>query len=185
MPRSSRHKSSRHSSRGLRDYSDSDEESGSRERRGVREEGVSRVSKDSGLSGKRRAEAKDGKDVYGSGNVDYSEEHGSLKRRKEKFSDGVSDRWNGGDKEDSNRAKSSGESKSRRRDDENEDARRSGKSEKHREVDRKDGKESERKEREGRAEKLEERQEIATGKVTFCLLVISIHCVLPFLLWVV
>lgn len=175
MPRSSRHKSSKHSSRDTRDYSDSEDDSGLRERRGGGVEGGSRVSKDSGSSEKRRVEAKDSKDVYGSRNGDYAEDHGSSKRRKEKFSDGVSDRWNGGDNEGSNRAKSSGESKSRRRDDENEDARRSGKSERHRESIRKDGRESERKERERRADKLDEKQEIATGKVTHCLPVISMH----------
>ncbi|OWM79636.1 hypothetical protein CDL15_Pgr023048 [Punica granatum] len=162
MPRSSRHKSSKHSSRDARDFSDSDDESGSRDRRGGGEDGGARVSKDSGFSEKRRVESRDSKDVYGSGNGESVEDHGSSKRRKEKLSDGVSDRWNGGDDEGSNRAKSSSESKSRRRDDEGDDSRRSGKSERHRESSRKEGRESERKEREGKAEKMDEKQEIAT-----------------------
>lgn len=167
MPRSSRHKSSKHSSRDVRDYSDSEDECGStRERRGGGEEG------------KRRVEFKDSKDVYGSGNGDHAEDRGSSKRRKDKFSDGVSDRWNGGDVEGSNRSKPSSESKSRRRDDENEDVRRSGKSERHRESSRKVGRESGRNEREGKAEKMDEQQEIDTGKVTRCLRVVSM---LPFI----
>lgn len=173
MPRSSRHKSSKHSSRDARDYSDSEDESGSRERR------------DEGEEGKRRVESKDIKDADGSGNGDYAEDYGYSKRRKEKFTDGVSDRWNGGDGEGSNRAKSSSESKSRRRDEGNEDARRSGKIERHKESSRKEGRESGRNEREGKAEKIDEQQEIATGKVTYCLLVMYIRlCCHSFLqLW--
>ncbi|KAK4795414.1 hypothetical protein SAY86_013408 [Trapa natans] len=148
MPRSSRHKSSKHSSR---DYSDSDDEFGStRERKGGGEEG------------KRMLDSKDSRDLLGSGNGEYAEDRGSSKRRKDKFSDGVSDRWNGGDGGGSNRAKSSSDSKSRRREDEIEDVRRSGKSERHRESSRKEGGESGRNDREGKVEKMDEQQEIDT-----------------------
>ncbi|KAK4787666.1 hypothetical protein SAY86_011499 [Trapa natans] len=151
MPRSSRHKSSKHSSRDLRNYSDSEDDSGStRERKGGGEEG------------KRRVDSKDSKDMLGSGNGEYVEDRGSSKRRKDKFSVGVSDRWNGCDVEVSIRTKSSSESKSRRREDENENVRRSGKSERHRESSRREGRESGRNEREGKAEKMDEQQEIDT-----------------------
>jgi hypothetical protein len=83
MPRSSHHKSSKHSSREAREYSDSEKELNL---------------KDQKESEKQKVDStKDAKDLHGSGNGDYSEEHGSLKQRRERVGDGVSDRWNGGD----------------------------------------------------------------------------------------
>lgn len=52
MPRSSRHRSHKHSSRDATDYSDSEDDSGSRESRGGAEESDARA-KDSGLSERR------------------------------------------------------------------------------------------------------------------------------------
>lgn len=124
MPRSSRHKSSKHSSRDAREYSDSEKDSSLKDRKSKEESGVVRVSKDSGSTEKRKLDLKDGKDSYGgSGNGDYSEDLVSSKRRKERVDYGGSDRWNGG--EDDHRgsgegskksSKASGESKSKKRD---------------------------------------------------------------------
>ncbi|KAL4353500.1 hypothetical protein GQ457_06G038590 [Hibiscus cannabinus] len=110
MPRSSRHKPSKHSSRGARDYSDSEKDSG------LKEESSGRFSKEPGSGEKRKLDSKDtSKDLWISENGDYAEEHSSSKRRKDKAEDGVSDRWNGvkGEK----KSRTSSESKSKRRED--------------------------------------------------------------------
>ncbi|KAF2315485.1 hypothetical protein GH714_039918 [Hevea brasiliensis] len=96
MPRSSRHKSSKHSSRDARDYSDSEKDSCSKDRKS-KEESTVRVSKDSGSGEKRKLDSRDNKDSFGSGNGEYLEEYSSSKRFKERAEDGVNDRWNGGD----------------------------------------------------------------------------------------
>lgn len=170
MPRSSRHKSSKHSSRDARDYSDSEDELSLKERK-ANEEANARVPKDSGPSEKRKLDSKDGKELYGSGNGEYLDECSSSKRRKDKAVDGVSDRWNGGGEADerggdsSKKAKGASESKSRRRDDEIEEMKRSGgKSEKHRETSRKEGRESERRGREAKGEKLGDNEEGRSSK---------------------
>lgn len=156
MPRSSRHKSSKHSSREAREYSDSEKESNLKDRKGKEESGGgARVSKE---SEKRKVDSttKDAKDLYGSGNGDYSEEHGSSKRRRERAGDGVSDRWNGGEDDRTEvskklkESKASGElksgSSSRRREEgvgmfgEGEEGKKSS-SGKHRDSGRKEGKE--------------------------------------------
>ena len=154
MPRSSRHKSSKHSSREAREYSDSEKELNLKDRKGKEESGGgARVSKE---SEKRKVDStKDAKDLHGSGNGDYSEEHGSSKRRRERAGDGVSDRWNGGEDDRTEvskklkESKASGElksgSSSRRREEgvgmyvEGEEGKKS--SGKHRDSGRKEGKE--------------------------------------------
>ncbi|XP_017226446.1 uncharacterized protein LOC108202519 isoform X1 [Daucus carota subsp. sativus] len=90
MPRSSRTKSRKHSSREVRDYSDSEEDL----KRNGKEEGSVRVSKDS-MSGDKRKVAV--KDLVGHGNgVDVADEVLVVsKRRKDKAEGGGgSDRWN-------------------------------------------------------------------------------------------
>ncbi|KAM1020970.1 hypothetical protein ACFX15_041379 [Malus domestica] len=124
MPRSTRHKSSKHSSRDAREHSDSEKDSSLKDRKSKEESGVVRVLKDSSSSEKRKLDLKDGKDSYGgSGNGDYLEDSVSTKRRKERVDDGGSDRWNGGENdhrrssEGSKKSlKASGESKSKKRD---------------------------------------------------------------------
>lgn len=123
MTRSSRHKSSKHSSRDAREYSDSEKDLSLKDRKSKEESGGVRVSKESGSSEKRKLDLKDGKDAYGgSGNGEYSEDLVSSKRRKEKVDDGASDRWNGGEYdhrgsgEGSKKSlKASGDSKSKKR----------------------------------------------------------------------
>lgn len=203
MPRSSKHKSSKHSSRDTRDYSDSDKDSSLKDRKGGKDESNS-LKVSSSFDNKRKPEALS-KDVHGIGNGENSDEYASSsKRRKERGgNDGGGDRWNGGDDErgeGSKKAKISGDSKSRRRDEsmgvygEGEEVRKSGgKSEgKHKEVGRKESRESgmekERKVKEGRGERSvdNEEQRVSskhvyenTGKVTHCLFCgISILCVL-------
>jgi len=171
MPRSSRHKSSKHSSREAREYSDSEKESNLKDRKGKEESGGgARVSKE---SEKRKVDSgKDAKDLYGSGNGDYSEEHGSSKRRRERAGDGVSDRWNGGEDDRTEASKKSKESKAlgdlksgssnRRREEgvgmygEGEEGKKS--SGKHRDSGRKEGKEGgverEKKSKEGKSDRL-------------------------------
>ncbi|KAG2700717.1 hypothetical protein I3760_06G010300 [Carya illinoinensis] len=174
MPKSSRHKSSKHSSREAREYSDSEKDSSLKDRKGKEESGGgSRVSRDSGSSEKRKVDSlKDAKDLYGSGNGNYSEDHGPSKRRRERAADGVSDRWNGGDDDrtevskKSKESKAMGESKSssssKRREEgvgvngESEEARKS--SGKHRDSGRKEsrevGFEKEKKIKDGKSERL-------------------------------
>ncbi|KAK8710547.1 hypothetical protein V6N13_145866 [Hibiscus sabdariffa] len=117
MPRSSRHKSSKHSSRGARDYSDSEKDSGLKEeKKKTKEESSGRFSKEPGSGEKRQLDSKDtSKDLWISENGDYAEEHSSSKRRKDKAEDGVSDRWNGVKAE--KKSRTSSESKSKRRED--------------------------------------------------------------------
>ncbi|GAB2293961.1 hypothetical protein Dimus_028175 [Dionaea muscipula] len=95
MPRSSRHKSSKRSSREAKDYSDS----GLREKKGEEESSVTnRAGKDSASGEKRKADSKsiDNRDLGVSGNL--VEEYGgsSSKKRKVKVDD---DRWVGGEDE--------------------------------------------------------------------------------------
>ncbi|KAF5442273.1 hypothetical protein F2P56_034951 [Juglans regia] len=173
MPKSSRHKSSKHSSREVREYSDSEKDSSLKDRKGKEEiGGGSRGSKESGSSEKRKVDSlKDAKDLYGSGNGDYSEDHGPSKRRRERAADRVSDRWNGGDDDrtevskKSKESKAMGESKSssssKRREEgvgvngESEEARKS--SGKHRDSGRKEsrevGFEKEKKSKDGKSER--------------------------------
>ncbi|XP_061345698.1 uncharacterized protein LOC133291451 [Gastrolobium bilobum] len=152
MPRSSKHKSSKHSSRDAREYSDSERDSGLKDRKS-KDESAAKASKDSSSVEKRRL---DSKDVHGNG--EYSDEYASSsKRRKE----GGGDRWNGGE-EGSKNSKALRDSKSRRRDGsvgvygEGEDVKRSsGKSDgKHKDSSSSGRKES----REGGAEKEKERK---------------------------
>ncbi|GMJ10901.1 hypothetical protein HRI_004759300 [Hibiscus trionum] len=143
MPRSSRHKSSKHSSKDAGDYSDSDRDTGLKEK-----EKRSKEESKPGSSEKRKI---DSKDIWISGNGDY--EHSSSKRRKEKADDGASDRWNGGEDDDKGEKKSrvSSESKSKRRDDaEGDDTKRSRSEGRHRESSRKEEKEREKKAKEGK-----------------------------------
>ncbi|KAK7410707.1 hypothetical protein VNO78_01710 [Psophocarpus tetragonolobus] len=108
MPRSSKHKSSKHSSRDAREHSDSERDSGAKDRRSKEESGGAKASKDSGSAEKRRL---DSKDAHGNG--EYSDEYASSsKRRKD---GGGGDRWNGGE-EGTKKSKAAGDSKSRRRD---------------------------------------------------------------------
>lgn len=146
MPRSSRHKSHRESKHGSRDYSDSEKEKDTslKDRKG-REDGGSRALKDSASGEKRKhaARSPEYKDLKGQ----FVEESSASKRRKDRVSDGVNDRWTGGE-EDSQKSK---DSKSRRRDES------SGKLEsKHRDSSRKEGRgaglEREKKGKEGKIE---------------------------------
>ncbi|KAK7353345.1 hypothetical protein VNO80_18791 [Phaseolus coccineus] len=108
MPRSSKHKSSKHSSRDAREHSDSERDSGAKDWRSKEESGNAKASKDSGSGEKRRL---DSKEAHGNG--EYSDEYASSsKRRKE---GGGGDRWNGGE-EGTKKSKATGDSKSRRRD---------------------------------------------------------------------
>ena len=104
MPRSSRHKSSKHSSREARDFSDSEKDPALKERKGRDDGGgnsSSRHVKESASGEKRKLESKSvdiAKDSIGTVNVDYIDEYApsSSKKRKEKVDD---DRWTGGDNE--------------------------------------------------------------------------------------
>ncbi|KAL5998998.1 hypothetical protein ACLOJK_009947 [Asimina triloba] len=95
MPRSSRHKRQhKHSSRDLKERSDSEGEEISKERKS-REDPEIRVSRDSDLGGKRKSPSQPrlGKDPS-------SGDYGSSKRRKDRAgSPVVADRWNGGGNE--------------------------------------------------------------------------------------
>ncbi|KAH9622257.1 hypothetical protein KSS87_014360 [Heliosperma pusillum] len=109
MPRSSRHKSSKHSTRDAREYSDPDKESGLKDKK-VREDvgsgggggGSSRHLKDVSSGEKRKHDSKSGglsKETVVLGNAEFDDEFGgrvssSSKKRKEKV---VNDRWVGGD----------------------------------------------------------------------------------------
>lgn len=123
MPRSSRHKSSKHSSREVRDYSDSEKESGLKEKKG-RDDGGSNSSsrhlKESISGEKRKIDSKSVdssvKDLSGGiVNVDYVDEYvassSSSKKRKEKEDD---DRWTGGDNNEHDLSKSDSKRSSRR-----------------------------------------------------------------------
>nr|DAD36271.1 TPA_asm: hypothetical protein HUJ06_006911 [Nelumbo nucifera] len=103
MPRSSRHKSHRqhrHSSKDVREHSDSEEEMDSKDRK-CREETAVRVSRDLASGEKRKlvSQSQDGKDVFGPGNGDLPEEFAGSKKRKDKADIAVTDRWNGGEDE--------------------------------------------------------------------------------------
>lgn len=89
MPRSSRHKSHRqkHSSRDLREHSDSEEEDVSRERKRREDSGI-RVP-DSSEKRESPSKSQQEKDLA----LDYS----GSKRRRDRADSGVTDRWNGGD----------------------------------------------------------------------------------------
>ncbi|EOY23517.1 Uncharacterized protein TCM_015385 isoform 1 [Theobroma cacao] len=169
MPRSSRHKSSKHSSRDARDYSDSEKDSGLKEKeKKTKEESGGRVSKESGSCEKRKLDTKEtSKDLWSSGNGEYVEEYGSLKRRKDKADDGVSDRWNGGedDGRGEKKSKASSESKSKRREEvEGDDAKKSKSEGKHRESSRKEEREREKKGKESKGDRLIESEEHRTVK---------------------
>lgn len=122
MPRSSRHKSNKHSSREVRDYSDSEKESGLKEKKG-RDDGGSNSSrhlKESISGEKRKIDSKSVdssvKDLSGGiVNVDYVDEYvassSSSKKRKEKEDD---DRWTGGDNNEHDLSKSDSKRSSRR-----------------------------------------------------------------------
>ncbi|XP_039011377.1 nipped-B-like protein B [Hibiscus syriacus] len=119
MPRSSRHKSNKHSSRDVRDYSDSE--------RGTCLKEKEKKTKEESKPGSGEKRKLDSKDTWVSGNGDYVEEYSSSKRRKEKVDDGAIDRWNGGEDDGKGEKKSrvSSESKSKKREDaEGEDANR-------------------------------------------------------------
>ncbi|XP_030501321.2 uncharacterized protein LOC115716625 isoform X1 [Cannabis sativa] len=124
MPRSSKHKSSKHSSKELKEYSDSEKDLSFKDRKGKEESGGVRVSKDLISSEKRKLESKDGKDLYSaSGNGDYSDEYSSSKRRKDRADERATDRWNGGDDDhrgsgegSKKSSKASGDTKSKRKD---------------------------------------------------------------------
>ncbi|XWS61315.1 hypothetical protein CRYUN_Cryun07bG0115700 [Craigia yunnanensis] len=169
MPRSSRHKSSKHSSRDARDYSDSEKDLGLKEKeKKTKEESSGRSLKESGGGEKRKLDSKEtSKDLWSSGNVEYVEEYSSSKRRKDKADDGVSDRWNGGedDGKGENKSKASSESKSKRREEvEGDDTRRNKNEGKHRESSRKEEREREKKSKEGKSDRLIESEEHRTVK---------------------
>ncbi|CAL0319503.1 unnamed protein product [Lupinus luteus] len=146
MPRSSKHKSSKHGSRDAREYSDSERDSGVKDRR----------SKDDSATAAAKVEKRR---VVVDSNVkegEFSDEYGggSSKRRK----DG-GDRWNGGGDDDRGGEARNKESKSSRgREEEGEEVKRSGG--KHRDssivvsAGRKESRESERRLKDGRSEKI-------------------------------
>ncbi|XP_039054369.1 uncharacterized protein DDB_G0283697-like [Hibiscus syriacus] len=118
MPRSSRHKSSKHSYRDDRDYSDSEKESSLKEEKKSKEENSGRFSKDPGSVEKIKVDYKDtSKYLWISENGDYADDCSSSKRHKDKADDVVSDRWNGDEDngKGEKRSRTSGESKSKRR----------------------------------------------------------------------
>ncbi|OMO88383.1 hypothetical protein CCACVL1_08418 [Corchorus capsularis] len=169
MPRSSRHKSSKHSSRDARDYSDSERDSGLKEKeKKSKEESSVRVSKESGSGEKRKLDSKEtSKELWSSGNGEYVEEYSSSKRRKDKTDDGVSDRWNGGedDGRGEKKSKTSSEAKSKRREEvEGEDSKKSKSEGKHRESSRKEEREREKKGKESKSDRLIESEEHRTVK---------------------
>lgn len=98
MPRSSRHKSLKHSGKDAREHSDSEEDGNLKDRKGREEAGV-RVSRDSTSSEKRKliSQSQDGKDRSFVGNGDLLEEYVVSKKRKERADVASSDRWNGGE----------------------------------------------------------------------------------------
>ncbi|KAE9608875.1 hypothetical protein Lal_00020168 [Lupinus albus] len=144
MPRSSKHKSSKHGSRDARDYSDSERDSGVKDRK----------SKDDSATAAAKVEKRR---VVVDLNVkegEYSDEYGggSSKRRK----DG-GDRWNGGGDDDRGGEVRNKESKSNRgREEEGEEVKRSGG--KHRDssisASRKESRESERRLKDGRSDEI-------------------------------
>ncbi|KAG7605932.1 hypothetical protein ISN45_At05g049000 [Arabidopsis thaliana x Arabidopsis arenosa] len=157
MPRSTRHKSSKHKD-ATKEYSDSEKETSLKEKKSKEESSTTvRVSKESGSGDKR-------KEYYDSVNGEYYEEYtsSSSKRRKGKSGESGSDRWNGKDDdkgESSKKTKVSSE-KSRKRDegDGEETKKSSGKSDgKHRESSRRESKdvdkEKDRKYKEGKSDK--------------------------------
>ncbi|GLT63642.1 hypothetical protein SLA2020_361900 [Shorea laevis] len=173
MPKSSRHKSGKHSSKDVRDYSDSEKDSSLKEKeRKPKEESSGRVYKESGSGEKRKLDSKDGsKDPLGSGNGEYLEDYSSSKRRKERVDDGVSDRWNGGDDDGrgEKKPKVSSESKSKRREElEGDDLKKSKSEGKHRESSRRDDREREkerdRKVKDGKAERFLDGEEYRAAK---------------------
>ncbi|XP_043706254.1 uncharacterized protein LOC122655926 [Telopea speciosissima] len=100
MPRSSRHKSHKqhkHSSKDDREYSDSEEDGNLKNRKGKEEVAV-RASRDSASGEKRKlaSQSHDGKDLFGPGNGDLSDEYVSSKKRKDRVDATATDRWNGG-----------------------------------------------------------------------------------------
>ena len=108
MPRSSKHKSSKHSSRDAREHSDSERDSGAKDRRSKEESGGG-AKKDSSSAEKRRL---DSKDAHWNG--EYSDEYASSSKR-HKDGGGGGDQWNGRE-EGLKKSKTAGDSKSRRRD---------------------------------------------------------------------
>lgn len=118
MPRSSKHKSSKH---GSREYSDSERDSGLKDHRKEKDENASaKTSRDSGSGEKRKLDSKDG--IV---NGECLDEYSSLKRSKDRSRDGRGggggrgERWTGGEDdrgERSTKAVATGDSKSRRRD---------------------------------------------------------------------
>lgn len=168
MPRSSRHKSSKHSSRDARDYSDPEKDSTLKEKKS-RAESSATVSKES-VSGEKRK-----LDHYDSLNGEYYEERTSSKRHREKIEDSGNDRWNGGDDERgeiSNKSKASSERSRRREEVEGEETKKS--SGRHRESSRRESKEFENRDKDskykqGKTDKLFDCQDyhgsmIALGK---------------------
>ncbi|KAJ8771582.1 hypothetical protein K2173_026759 [Erythroxylum novogranatense] len=121
MPRSSRYKSTKHSSREVREYSDSEKDSSSKDRKGGGEAGggEERVSSDRVSSGDKRKQLESSKDDNNIKNNNYNdstgsrngEEHSSSKRRKERVDDAVSDRWNGRGEDDRGGAEGTKKSK--------------------------------------------------------------------------
>lgn len=174
MPRSSRHKSSKHSLRDARDYSDSDKDSSLKDKK-AREEARIRVSKDLVSAEKRKQ--KYASDARGLGNGELADEYRPSKRRKDRAvdDDGVgADRWDvseidRGEKKEAEKAVRSkascnSKSKSSRRHDglseklvETEDVKKSSKSRVDRDSSRREnkdgGSERERKGKEGKGEK--------------------------------
>ncbi|RZB68484.1 Mitotic spindle checkpoint protein MAD1 isoform C [Glycine soja] len=110
MPHSSKHKSSKHSSRDAREHSDSERDSGAKDRRSKEESGGGGgAKKDSSSAEKRRL---DSKDAHWNG--EYSDEYASSSKR-HKDGGGGGDQWNGRE-EGLKKSKTAGDSKSRRRD---------------------------------------------------------------------
>ncbi|KAK9144005.1 hypothetical protein Syun_013405 [Stephania yunnanensis] len=101
MPRSSRHKSLKHSGKDAREHSESEDDVIFKEKRG-RDEGGGRVSRDLGSSEKRKlasqSQSQEGKDQFLVANGDVVvEEYVASKKRKERNDASSSDRWNGGE----------------------------------------------------------------------------------------
>ncbi|KAF5731243.1 hypothetical protein HS088_TW19G00849 [Tripterygium wilfordii] len=120
MPRSSRNKSSKHSSRDARDFSDSERDSGVKDRKDLTRESSVKASKELASGEKRKLDSKENKESFGSGNAEYSEEYTSSKRRKERLDGSANDRWNGGGQDDrgEKKSKASSELRSTKRRDE-------------------------------------------------------------------
>ncbi|XP_039045922.1 zinc finger CCCH domain-containing protein 13-like isoform X2 [Hibiscus syriacus] len=150
MPRSSRHKSNKHSSRDARDYSDSERDTCLKEKEKKEESKP-------GSGDKRRL---DSKDTWISGNGDYV--YSSSKRRKEKVDNGATYRWNGGEDGVKGEKKSRGsiEFNSKKREDaEGDDAKRIKSEGKYRESSRKEQREKEKKGKEGKSDRSMEADE--------------------------